>query len=516
MTVGAGKRVAPAEAPSPEVVLLTGASGYIGGRLLHRLEAEARRPLRCMTRRPAALASRAGVETEVLAGDVFDPQSLASAMRGVETAYYLVHSMGASGNFEALDRVAASNFAAAARRAGVRRLVYLGGLGDGRGLSLHLASRQEVGEILRSSGVPTIEFRASIVIGSGSASYEIVRALVETLPVMVARRWLETAAQPIAVEDVVEYLVAALDYDKSAVFEIGGRDRVTYGEILREYARQRGLRRRLLPLPVLSPRMSGLCLGLLTPVYGRVAAAMVDGLRNETVVRTDAAVRAFPVRPRSLSDAIGRALVNEDREFAETRWSDALPIQAPLGWSGISFGRRQVCSRASAVSRPTEHAFEPIQRIGGRTGWYAANWFWRARGLLDTLRGGVGLRRGRRDPKRDASVEQYGRGRGCGRCAVHDECSDEAAVDRAEPGRDGDDRAERSDEVAHDDHPDRRCVPVSLEGGPQDGVVEGVVSQRPEELPVPRGEQPAGFLGAFTQRVPTVGPVGQACLPTMR
>ena len=398
MTVGAGKRVAPAEAPSPEVVLLTGASGYIGGRLLHRLEAEARRPLRCMTRRPAALASRAGVETEVLAGDVFDPQSLASAMRGVETAYYLVHSMGASGNFEALDRVAASNFAAEARRAGVRRLVYLGGLGDGRGLSLHLASRQEVGEILRSSGVPTIEFRASIVIGSGSASYEIVRALVETLPVMVARRWLETAAQPIAVEDVVEYLVAALDYDKSAVFEIGGRDRVTYGEILREYARQRGLRRRLLPLPVLSPRMSGLCLGLLTPVYGRVAAAMVDGLRNETVVRTDAAVRAFPVRPRSLSDAIGRALVNEDREFAETRWSDALPIQAPLGWSGISFGRRQVCSRASAVSRPTEHAFEPIQRIGGRTGWYAANWFWRARGLLDTLRGGVGLRRGRRDP----------------------------------------------------------------------------------------------------------------------
>jgi uncharacterized protein YbjT (DUF2867 family) len=398
VAAGAGNRVPPAEASSSGIVLLTGASGYIGGRLLHRLEADARRPLRCMTRHPAALAGRAGAATEVVAGDVLDPQSLSCAMRGVETAYYLVHSMGASGNFEALDRVAASNFAAAARRAGVRRLVYLGGLGDGRGLSSHLASRQEVGEILRCAGVPTIEFRASIVIGSGSASYEIVRALVETLPVIVAPRWVETAAQPIAVEDVVEYLVAALDYEGSAVFEIGGQDRVTYGEILREYARQRGLRRRLLPLPVLSPRVSGLCLGLLTPVYGRVAAAMVDGLRNETVVRADAAVRAFPVRPRSLSDAIGRALVNEDREFAETRWSDALPIQAPLGWSGISFGRRQVCSRASGVSRSSEHAFEPIQRIGGRTGWYAANWFWRARGLLDTLRGGVGLRRGRRDP----------------------------------------------------------------------------------------------------------------------
>jgi hypothetical protein len=173
---------------------------------------------------------------------------------------------------------------------------------------------------------------------------------------------------------------------------------VSYAEILREYARQRGLRRRLVRLPILTPRASRFCLGLLTPVYGRVAGAMVDSLRNETVVRADGALRTFPVRPRGLSEAIARALVNEDQEFAETRWSDALPTDQPLGWSGISFGRRLVSSRAITVRRPAEHAFEPIKRIGGRTGWYAGNWFWRARGLLDTLRGGVGLRRGRRDP----------------------------------------------------------------------------------------------------------------------
>jgi uncharacterized protein YbjT (DUF2867 family) len=319
-------------------------------------------------------------------------------MRDVDTAYYLIHSMGDPGEFEARDRVAAGNFALAVRRAGVRRIVYLGGLGDGRALSSHLASRQEVGQILRSSSVTTIEFRASIVIGSGSASYEIVRALVESLPVMVTPRWVDTAAQPIAIEDVVDYLAAALDYEDSGVFEIGGADAVTYAEVLREYARQRALRRRLLRLPFLTPQISRFCLGLLTPVYGKVAGAMVDSLRNETVVRSDAAAHAFGVKPRGLREAIARALINEDREFAETRWSDALPTQQPLGWSGISFARRQVASRAISVHQPPRQVFEPVQRIGGPTGWYAADWFWKLRGLLDTLRGGVGLRRGRRDP----------------------------------------------------------------------------------------------------------------------
>jgi uncharacterized protein YbjT (DUF2867 family) len=379
-------------------ILVTGATGYVGGRLLHRLETDPRNRVRCLTRRPEALAGRIAGDTEAVAGDALDPASLERAMRGVVTAYYLIHSMDASRDFESLDRAAARNFANAAGIAGVRRIVYLGGLGAGRGLSSHLASRQEVGQILRSSGVPTIEFRASIVIGSGSASYEIVRALVESLPVMVTPRWVETASQPIAIEDVIDYLVAALDYKGSAIFEIGGGDRVSYAEIIREYARQRSLRRRLIRLPLLTEDVSRFCLGLITPVYGRVAAAMVESLRNETVVQTSTALETFSLRPRGLKDSIARALVNEDRDFAETRWSDALAPAEPLRWSGITFGRRLVSSRVIQVSGPAAQAFEPIKRIGGRTGWYASDWFWRARGLLDTLRGGVGLRRGRRDP----------------------------------------------------------------------------------------------------------------------
>lgn len=370
----------------------------MGGRLLKQLEADARLRVRCLTRRPEALVDRIGAGTELLAGDVLDPAGLARSMRGVDTAYYLIHSMAATGDYATLDRDAAGNFAAAARGAGVRRIIYLGGLGDGDDLSRHLASRQEVGAILRASGVPTVEFRASIVIGSGSASYETVRALVETLPVMLTPRWVNTAAQPIAIEDLVAYLLAALDHEGEGVFEIGGRDRVSYAEIIREYARQRRLRRRLLPIGLLSLRASRVCLGLVTPVYGRVAGAMVDSLRNETVVRSDAARRAFGIRPRGLSEAIARARVNEDREFAETRWSDALATAGPVSWSGRMFGRRIVASRAVRIGQPPARAFDPIRRIGGRTGWYAGDWFWRGRGLLDTARGGVGLRRGRPDP----------------------------------------------------------------------------------------------------------------------
>jgi uncharacterized protein YbjT (DUF2867 family) len=386
-----------AGAQAPRTVLLTGATGYVGGRLLHHLESDRRLRVRCLTRRPEALAGRTGADTELIRGDALDPRSLTRAMHGVHTAYYLIHSMGTKGDFEALDRTAARNFAAAARTAGVARIIYLGGLGDGRDLSSHLASRQEVGDVFRASGVTTVELRASIVIGSGSASYETVRALVETLPVMITPRWVKTAAQPIAVEDLIDYLLAALDHEGSAIFEIGGRDRVSYAEIIREYARQRGLRRRLVPVPLLSLSASRFFLGLLTPVYGRVAASMVDSLRNETVVNSADALETFPVAPRGLTDAIARALINEDREFAETRWSDALPPEQPLRWSGLTLGRRRVSSRTVYVRRPPVCAFDPIRSIGGATGWYATEWFWKARGLLDTLRGGVGLRRGRRD-----------------------------------------------------------------------------------------------------------------------
>jgi uncharacterized protein YbjT (DUF2867 family) len=344
------------------------------------------------------LAGRAAPSTELVPGDTLRPETLPPALVGVDVAYYLVHSLGSPRAFGASDREAARAFAEAAREAGVRKLVYLGGLGEGS-LSPHLASRQEVGRILRASGVPTIELRASIVIGSGSASFEIIRALVERLPAMVTPRWVRVRTQPIAIEDALAYLLAALEHEpeNGEVYEIGGADVVTYLGLMREYARQRGLRRVLVPVPVLTPRLSSLWLWLVTPVHAGVGRALVDSLRNETVVRDPRALEVFPVRPRTASEAIARALANEDRELAETRWSDeALAGRASYG--GARFGSRLVDSRAVAVAQPARVAFGPIQRIGGATGWYGAAPLWGLRGLVDVLVGGPGLRRGRRDP----------------------------------------------------------------------------------------------------------------------
>jgi uncharacterized protein YbjT (DUF2867 family) len=338
----------------------------------------------------------------VVAGDVQDRESLDRALAGCEAAYYLVHSMGVGSGFEEADRQAAASFGEAARAAGLRRIMYLGGLGSGGGLSPHLASRQEVGRLLAASGVPTLEFRASIVIGSGSLSFEMIRALVERLPVMVTPRWVRTAAQPIAIEDVIAYLLAGLDVElpESRVFEIGGKDVVSYEGLMREYGRQRGLRRLIVPVPVLSAGLSSRWLGLVTPLYARVGRKLIDSLGNPTVVTDESARRVFPVRPRGFREAIARALANEDREFAETRWSDALSAAGlPRSWAGVRFGTRLVDSRTVRVGVPPAVAFEPIERLGGATGWHAAGLLWRMRGFLDLLVGGVGLRRGRRDPR---------------------------------------------------------------------------------------------------------------------
>ena len=326
------------------------------------------------------------------------PRTLRPALEGVETAYYLVHSMGSGGSFVEADRKAAAAFARAARAAGVRRLVYLGGLGEGE-LSEHLASRQEVGRILRESGVPTVEFRCSIVIGSGSASFEMLRALVERLPVMVTPRWVTTRTQPIAIEDVISYLVAALDYepDGGEVFEIGGADVCSYLDLMHEYADQRGLRRQMVPVPVLTPRLSSLWLHLVTPVYAGIGRELVDSLRNETVVNDPRALDDFPVRPRTSAEAVARALANEDNEVAETRWSDETPAPSP-GYGGVRYGSRLVDSRSITLPRLPAETFAPIQRIGGDNGWYIRDDLWKLRGALDTLVGGPGLRRGRRDP----------------------------------------------------------------------------------------------------------------------
>jgi uncharacterized protein YbjT (DUF2867 family) len=383
------------------LVLLTGATGYIGGRLLRRLE-DCGRPVRCLARRPEFLKGRVGPATEIVAGDLLDAASLGPALAGVDTAYYLVHSMGAPGPFEEKDRAAARNFAAAASAAGVGRIIYLGGLGEeSGGLSAHLRSRHEVGEILRSGGTPVIELRASIIIGSGSLSFEMIRALVERLPAMVTPRWVHVLAQPIAINDVLAYLQAALDLPLAGhrIFEIGGPDRVSYGDLMREYARQRGLRRVMIPVPMLTPRLSGLWLGLVTPLYARVGRKLIDGVRHPTVVRDASALEAFAIRPVGVREAIAQALRREDRRFAETHWAGATAASCePPRWGGVRFGNRLIDARSVHVEAPPARAFAPIQRIGGGNGWYYGNWLWRLRGALDLVAGGVGMRRGRRDP----------------------------------------------------------------------------------------------------------------------
>lgn len=382
-------------------ILLTGATGYVGGRLLKALERRGE-SVRCLTRQPENLQSRVAAATEVVQGDLLDPSTLPAALEGCQVAYYLVHSMSSAGDFVEQDRRAAEDFSAAAKESGVERIIYLGGLGSDEKMSTHLASRQEVGEVLRRSGVPTIEFRASIIIGSGSLSFEMIRALVGRLPVMITPRWVRSKAQPIAIEDVIDYLVEALDIelDSSRVFQIGGADQASYREIMLEYARQRGLKRFMIPAPVLSPRVSGLWLGLVTPVYARIGRKLVESLKHDTVVRDPAASEAFAVRPRGLAASIARALANEDHDFAQTRWSDALSSSGgPRHWGGIQFGSRLVDSRTILVSVKPAQAFAPVRRIGGRVGWYYGDWLWRIRGFLDLLVGGPGMRRGRRDPE---------------------------------------------------------------------------------------------------------------------
>ena len=383
-------------------ILLTGASGYIGGRLLPKLEADGYR-VRCLARKPEFLQQRVGSDTEVLQGDCLQASTLDPAMEGVDTAYYLVHSMGSSGDFEDLDIAAATNFGAAAKKSGVRRIIYLGGLGqEDEDLSAHLRSRHATGKTLRDCGVPVIELRASIVLGSGSLSFELIRALVERLPLMICPRWVQVRAQPIAIEDLIAYLVAALHLigETSRVFEIGGADQVSYADIMRDYARQRGLRRMFLPVPVLTPRLSSLWLGLTTPVYARVGRKLIEGVRNPTIVSNNDALSEFDIHPMSLSDAISRAMQNEDQDFAVTRWSDAISSAGySRSWGGAKFGSRLVDSRTVEVSASVDEAFDPIRRLGGECGWYYATWLWRIRGFLDLLVGGVGMRRGRRDPE---------------------------------------------------------------------------------------------------------------------
>ena len=397
----AERETAPEASP---LILVTGVTGYVGGRLVPELLARGDR-VRVMARDASRLGGRSWASrVEVVEADVLRPATLDAAMAGVSAAYYLIHSMSGSGDFAARDLEAASAFGAAARAAGVAQIVYLGGLGDSTAeLSHHLRSRQQTGDALRASGVPVTELRAGVIVGSGSLSFEMIRYLTERVPLMICPRWVYTRTQPIAIRDVLAYLVAATETPacRGEVVEIGGADVLTYGEILTGYARARGLRRWLVPVPVLTPRLSSLWVHLVTPIPASIAQPLVEGLRSEAVVRSDAARRLFPhIVPMGYGDALSRALAKLERGELETRWSDALASSSgdrPPATLTHDAGRI-IERRERTVHAPVAALYRVFTGLGGERGWLAFDRLWRLRGAVDRLIGGVGLRRGRRDP----------------------------------------------------------------------------------------------------------------------
>jgi uncharacterized protein YbjT (DUF2867 family)/lipocalin len=380
-------------------VLVTGSTGYIGGHVIPALVAEGH-DVRAMTRDARHLVGRfKGVETVV--ADALDEASVREALQGIEVAYYLIHSMRSSRrDFAAMDRQAALVFGKAAYAAGVRRIVYLGGLGDDDShLSKHLRSRHEVGEALRAGGVPVTELRAAMIIGPGSASFEMMRYLTERLPLMIAPKWVATRCQPIAIDDVIAYLVKSLDTENTApgIYEIGGADVLTYAEAMMRYARIRNLKRRLLVVPFFTPALSSYWVHLVTPISASIARPLIDGLYNEVVVTNDAAERAFSIQPSGYDEALRRALDRGDPSTGQRTWFDANDVRGlPGRFAGVTQGvlidRRLLMTTASVQS-----VFQVFTGLGGERGWLYADWLWELRGAIDRLVGGSGMRRGRRD-----------------------------------------------------------------------------------------------------------------------
>jgi uncharacterized protein YbjT (DUF2867 family) len=379
-------------------ILVSGATGYVGSRLILRLTASGH-DVSCMVRDVSRVAPRIAESTRLVVADALQPESLAAAMQGIDVAYYLIHSMSAAGgDFQERDWHAAQNFARAAQQAGVRRIIYLGGLASETSqISQHLKSRHETGEALRKFGPPVTEFRAGIIVGNGSVSFELIRYLTERLPIMICPRWVVTRTQPIAIDDVLEYLVAALHSPESAgqVVEIGGATVETYRSMMLTYAHARGLRRWLLRVPVLTPRLSSYWLRLVTPIPTSIARPLIEGLRTEVVCRSNRAAELFPaIRPMSYAAAIEKTLA---RALPDDSLREAIPSRPAhvfVRRDGLLCDVRQVVADA-----PPKDLFSVITHLGGANGYLYANSLWRIRGWVDQCVGGVGMKRG---PGRDA------------------------------------------------------------------------------------------------------------------
>jgi len=375
-------------------VLVTGATGYIGGRLVPRL-LDSGHDVRVMVRDPARIAGRPWASSvEVARGDVEDPASLQAALDGVEAAYYLIHLMGAGGDFAERDRRAAENFVSAGRH--LQHVIYLGGLlPEAKNVSKHLASRAEVGEILRA-GLPATEFRAGPVVGSGSASFEMVRYLTERLPAMIAPRWIRNEVQPIAVHDILGYLSLALEREPAGIYNVGAAP-LTFKGMMQEFASVRGLRRLIVPVPVLAPRLAALWVGLVTPIPNRLAVPLVEGVVHPVVADTSRAQTDFPeIEPLAYREAVARALRQTTENAVSTRWSSALGSAPAFELSQKEGMIRE--TRSCRTSADPETTFATFSSLGGDRGWLFWSWAWSFRGLLDRLVGGPGLRRGRRHP----------------------------------------------------------------------------------------------------------------------
>lgn len=382
-------------------MLVAGATGYVGGRLIPTLLATREVEVRCLARTPAKLDTAPWRESvEVVGGNVGG--DLGDALAGVGTLVYLVHSIGQGKGWAGRELADARNVAKHARAAGVSRIIYLSGLGrDSDALSVHLRNRHEVGRALAASGVTTVELRASVIIGSGSASFEMLRYLVEVLPVMVTPRWVATRCQPIAIADVVAYLERAVlcAAIESGVYEIGGPDVVSYAEMMQAYSKAAGLaRRRLVSVPFLTPSLSSHWVGLVTPVPVPLARELVESLVNEVVVDDDSASTIFGVRAMGLEESIERALAAVEEENVPTMWSGAdlvhfAPVATDPEWSGGT--ALSDVRTATTVASPAA-VYGTISAVGGEQGWYSGDILWRIRGMLDKLVGGPGLRKGRK------------------------------------------------------------------------------------------------------------------------
>jgi uncharacterized protein YbjT (DUF2867 family) len=385
-------------------VLVTGATGYIGGRLVPRL-LDAGYEVRCMTRDPDQLSLVSWRdEVEVVAADVLHPETLSEAVEGCDAAFYLIHSMAGSRDFADADRRGAEHFRDAADAADLKRIVYLGGLGsDDHVLSEHLASRQEVGRVLRSGNTPVTALRAAVIIGSGSMSFEMIRHLTEILPVMGRPRWIRTRCQPIGIRDVLSILVAAIDDpdDEDHLYEIGGPDVFTYEDLMQIYAETAGLRRRLVvPIPLLGIRFSTFFISLVTPLPPRMVRPLIESVRHEVVVSKESPPGFEPDGLLPYREQVRLALRRVQYDWIETRWADALHgPAAPMPHDPVWSGEKMYIDRKEARSHaPADDLLWAVTRIGGDVGYYSADWTWRIRGVFDKIVGGVGLRRGRRHP----------------------------------------------------------------------------------------------------------------------